>query len=66
MKRLQSACLEQTIRFDPEDEYYSYKARLDAKHVKYQIIDVYTQADGSILAKIKRQYNGYDCGDYIK
>ena len=34
--------------------------------VKYKILAEETQPDGSVIVKIKRQYNNYDCGDYLK
>jgi len=80
MKRVQSACLEQTIHFQLKEdvighaaalravmeEVTQYKVQLDRKHVKYKILEESTQPDGSILVKIKRQYNNYDLGDYLK
>ena len=80
MKRVQSACLEQTVHFQLKEdvighaaalravaeEVEQYKAQMDRKHVKHKILEETTQPDGSILVKIKRQYNNYDCGDYLK
>lgn len=78
MKRIQSACLNQTIHFQLKDdiehslavssvqaEYDSYKAALDQNHTKYKILEEAEQDDGSIRIKIKRQYNHYDSGDYL-
>lgn len=65
MKRIQSACLEQTICFEVKDEYETYKATLKRKHIKHKIYDEKVNNDGSIVIKIKRQYNSYDCSGYI-
>lgn len=78
MKRITSACLEQTIHFQlkeelgretalaqVKDELAAYKAQLDKKRVQYRIISEEVQKDGSILLKIKKQYNTYSVGNYL-
>lgn len=79
MKRIKFACLEQTIHFQlkediaghtmaaaaVKEELVQYKTQLDRKHVKYKIIEENVQSDDSIILKIKRQYNEYDCGNYL-
>lgn len=78
MKRIKSACLEQTVHFQlkedvPHDaaiaavkgELEQYKAQLDRNHTKYQITEEVPQADGSIIIKIKKQYNRHSCADYF-
>ena len=72
MKRITSACLEQTIRFfdaagtiSPEDELEQYKKKMERKHVKYEILDSKREPDGSILIKIKKQYNTYSTDGYL-
>lgn len=78
MKRIQYACLEQTIRFllkddIPHDEAVNmarrelegYKARLEHSRTKYRILSEVVEPDGSITLKLKKQYNSYDCGDYL-
>ena len=78
MKRIKAACLEQTLHFHLREELghaealkvvqteaENYKAQLARKHIKHQIVEETTQADGSIILKVKKQYNGHDCGDYI-
>ena len=42
-----------------------YKADLERKHVIYKICEEKVQPDGFIVVKVKRQYNSYDCSDYI-
>lgn len=78
MKRIKFACLEQTIHFmlkedmprniavrAVEEEFSQYKAQLERNHTKYQIVDEKRLEDGSILVKLKKQYNQYDCGEYM-
>lgn len=76
MKRIQSACLEQTILFTANDapapaqvarqEVEYYKASLTRRQTAYRIEEELPRPDGSILVKLKRQYNAYPCGDYLK
>lgn len=79
MKRIKSACLQQTIHFQlkeelghevavraVQEEYSHYRLQLDRKRTKYKIVDEETQQDGSIIVKIKKQYNDHDCGDYFE
>lgn len=78
MKRIQSACLEQTILFSASDELSpelaaelvqqeveSYKQSLTRKQVAYKIESELPQPDGSMLVRLKRQYNFYSCGSYL-
>lgn len=78
MKRVQSACLEQTIHFQlkedlghaaavsgVKEELAHYKTQLDRSRVKYKIVEETTQPDESIVLKIKKQYNHYDCAEYL-
>lgn len=72
MRRITSACLEQTIRFDtlngmdPEFELKMYLDQLNRKHVKYQLVDQYRGEDGNLYIKIKKQYNSYKTDGYIE
>lgn len=79
MKRIKSACLEQTILFTANDapapaqaaqaarqEVEHYKASLTRRQTAYRIEEELPRPDGSILVKLKRQYNAYPCGDYLK
>ena len=78
MKRIQNACLEQTILFSASDdlspelaaktvrqEVESYKLSLTRKQVAYKIESETSHPDGSLLVKLKRQYNFYSCGAYL-
>ncbi|MCD7860283.1 MAG: hypothetical protein LUH51_09060 [Firmicutes bacterium] len=72
MKRIQSACILQTLVFSQNpDAGYSkeraleanrlevryYKARLDSAKTRYQIVDEAPQEDGSIILRVRKQYN---------
>lgn len=79
MKHIKCACLQQTIHFQLKeagldsasaakrirDELAHFKVQLERSQIKYKITDECLQPDGSIILKIDRQYNDYDCGDYL-
>ena len=78
MKRIKAACLEQTIHFMlkedlPHDEavqfvkaeYEHYLAQLERNRTQYRILEKTKQPDGSLLVKLKKQYNSYDCTPYM-
>lgn len=71
MKRITSACLEQTIRFDtyndanPKDDLKRFLELMDRKNTKYQVVDQIENSDGSVIIKIKKQYNAYKTDGYI-
>lgn len=72
MKRILSACLEQTIRFDtskdsnPQEDLKKFLSMLDKKRTRYEVMDSQTEKDGSIVVKIKKQYNEYSTEGYMK
>lgn len=79
MKRIKAACLEQTIHFMLREGYLSevakrevklevekYKNQLERNKTKYKIIDEAEQPDGSVILKIKKQYNNHAIGDYFE
>lgn len=72
MKRVKAACIFQTLIFSQKDDCGSsieqqlklnrgkvekYKISLERSHTRYQITDEKEQADGSILVKVRKQYN---------
>lgn len=71
MKRITSACLEQTIRFDtyndanPKEDLKKFLELLDRKRTKYQVVDQTEEADGTVILKLKKQYNAYKTDGYI-
>lgn len=73
MKRIQEACIMQTLRFHQtdntglsvdmlykhnEDELNRYKAQLDKNKNRYKIDEESRQSDGSIIVRIRKEYNG--------
>ena len=81
MKRIQSACIMQTIRFSQKDdagysvsqmlemnraELEKYKMQLERNKTRYVIDKEAEQSDGSILICIRKEYNGRtDVGEYF-
>lgn len=78
MKRVQSACICQTLHFmlkedidrslavrQVEEEVVRYKRSLDSTRTKYKIIEEKKLEDGSYLIKIKKQYSTSPVGDYL-
>ena len=48
-----------------EAEYAHYLAQMDKNRTAYRILEKSVQPDGSILVKLKRQYNSYNCEPYM-
>ena len=78
MKRVKAACICQTLHFmlkediSHEDavrfvaeEVAHYKKSLERNRTQYKIVEETTQPDGSIMIKIKKQYNQSPVGDYL-
>lgn len=78
MKRIQAACLLQTIHFQQKEpmspeaaaqanrmEFERYKSQLARGYTKYQITDEKTLPDGTLEIKLKKQYNSYSIGNYF-
>lgn len=78
MKRVKAACITQTLHFllkeDVGQEYAKklvteevkkYKDSLDKGKTKYKILSEETQADGSVVIEIKKQYNTSPVGNYL-
>lgn len=72
VKRIQSACILQTLAFSQKEdmglsreqmlklnheEIEGYKKRLEKTRTRYQIVDETEQEDGSILLRVRKQYN---------
>ena len=66
MKRIQSACLEQTILFELTEELKHYKSELDRKRIPYKVVSETAHPDGSVVIKLKKRYNQYGLGDYLE
>lgn len=78
MKRIKAACLEKTLHFllkedlghdaaavTVREEVKHYKAQLERTHTKYKILSEEVQEDGSIIVRIKMQYNSSPIGNYL-
>ena len=65
MKRIISACIEQTNKFESEKDYETYIRGLNRKRVKYKIVDKKIQPDNSLIVKVIRDYSNYSIGDYV-
>ena len=78
MKRVQAACICQTLHFELKEdipheyaveladkEYQQYKEGMTNKGTMYRIIEESKQPDGSIIVKIIKQYNSSPVGDYL-
>ena len=78
MKRVKAACLLQTLHFQlkedvdhdlavkaVQDEVAHYKAQLERNRTAYKIDEESVQPDGSVLVKIRKQYNAVKVGEYL-
>lgn len=78
MKRIQSACVCQTLHFmlkeelghefaakQVREEVEHYKKVLDRNRTKYKIVEETVQSDDSIIVKVIKQYNQSPVGDYL-
>ena len=81
MKRIQAACILQTLRFQQKEnsgfsvesllkmnreEVQRYKAQLDKNKTRYKIDEESEQPDGAIIIRIRKEYNsGADVGEYF-
>ena len=78
MRRNKSACMQQTIHCmlkedlrhedalrGVKEDVAAYKMQLERSRTRYRIDSEEEQPDGSIIVKIRKQYNSYDCGDYL-
>ncbi len=82
MKRVKAACILQTLVFAQKDDcgmtreqqlranhddVTRYKAALDRSRTRYQITEEAEQADGSVLVRVRKQYNEKaDVSEYFK
>ena len=72
MKRVQAACILQTLVFQQKDDTYlskekktalnkeeveKYKASLEKNKTRYQIVEETQQSDGAIIVRVRKQYN---------
>ena len=78
LKRIKEACICQTLHFMLKDdiphdmavrfvreEIEKYKASLEKNRTQYKIVEETEQPDGSVIIKIKKQYNSAPVGGYL-
>ena len=78
MKRIKEACICQTLHFMfkedvghdyavrvVQEEIKKYKESLEKSKTKYKILEETEQPDGSVIIKIKKQYNTAPVGTYL-
>ena len=78
MKRVKAACLYQTLHFLPKEdldhamavetvreEVDHYKAHLERNKTAYKIDEETVLEDGSVLIRIRKQYNTVRVGAYL-
>ena len=78
MKRIQQACICQTLHFFVKEDFpraqagaqvayevQHYKDDLEKNHVAYKILEEKTLDDGSVVLKLIKQYNHSPVGDYL-
>ena len=71
MRRIISACLQQTMRFDtlndvdPRKELEAYCEKLKKDNTKYVIEEEKTEPGGALVIKIRKQYNAYKTDGYL-
>lgn len=78
MKRIQAACICQTLHFQLKDGLYStlavkqvqeevakYKQSLIQNNTRHKILEETVQTDGSVILKLIKQYNNSPVGDYL-
>lgn len=78
MKRIQAACLLQTIRFQQKEpmpkgeaaqvnynEFERYKNQLQRSYTKFVVVSETVLEDGTLEVQLKKQYNNYATGSYL-
>lgn len=80
MKRIQAACIHQTLVFKQKDdcgmsresqrkynreEVEKYIKTLERNRTIYKILEQTEEPDGSVVIKIIKQYNASPVGDYM-
>ena len=67
-----SACLLQTMRFDtandadPDREFEIFCQKLDRNKTRYVIEEKTKEADGSLVVRLRKQYNTYKTTGYME
>lgn len=78
MKRIQSACICQTLHFILKDdvpheeavaqvqhEVERYKASLERNRIRHKLLEETVNPDGSVVIRLIKQYNQSPVGSYL-
>lgn len=65
MKRIESACLMQTMLFDSMEELDLFKKQMEKKRVPYRVDGVERVENGMVSVRLCRRYVHYPVGDYL-
>lgn len=57
MKKILSACIEQVIQFDEDNELDKLTRKLMEKKQDFRIVNSYHNKEGKLIVKIRKQYN---------
>lgn len=57
MKKILSACIEQVIQFDEDNELDKLTRKLMEKKQDFRIVNSYHNQEGKLIVKIRKQYN---------
>lgn len=63
MKKVISACIDQLLEFDSEQEVGQLLEHLRVTQQKYSVIWKKTLDNGKVLIRIKKQYNNHFMGE---
>lgn len=66
MKRIESACLVQTLIFDALDEVEVFKKQLEKKRIPYRLENIERLENGMISVQMRRRYIQYPVGQYLE
>ena len=82
MKRVKAACIQQTLVFSQKEDcglslnailetnrrdIENYKKTMERTHTRYQIVSQEEQEDGSIVLRVRKQYNDKaDVSEYFQ
>ncbi len=82
MKRVKAACIFQTLVFAQkselgytkeqalkinQEEFENYKTNLETTKTRYQIVDTQIEEDGSLVVRVRKQYNDKaDVSEYFE
>ncbi len=66
MMRIESACLQQTLMFETQEELDTWLSRMKRRRVPFKVLLQEQQENGSVKLQVARQYTHYPTGEYLK